>query len=116
MLSISLPRIFEDQCSGYPLRVSKVTLKWTCPVKILTMGQIGSSLMVILVFQWQDLFVNFFKITKRVLSSKVNKQNQAAKKTNKNQNCWRIAQFMMWGCCIYIGHYCFVTNDKFIKK
>ena len=52
MLSISLPRIFEDQGSGYPLRVSKVTLKWTGPVKILTMGQLGSSLLVMLSMPW----------------------------------------------------------------
>ena len=30
----------EDQGSGYPLRVSKVTLKWTGPVKILSKGQL----------------------------------------------------------------------------
>ena len=36
MLSISLHRTFEDQGSGYPLRVPNVTLKWTGPVKILT--------------------------------------------------------------------------------
>ena len=45
MLSISLPRIFEDQGSGYPLRVSKVTLKWTGPVQIFTKGQLGSNLL-----------------------------------------------------------------------
>ena len=45
MLEISLPGIFEDQGSGYPLRVSKVTLKWTDPVKILTKGQLESNLM-----------------------------------------------------------------------
>ena len=44
MLSISLPGIFENQGSGDPLRVSKVTLKWTGPVKILTKGQLGSNL------------------------------------------------------------------------
>ena len=44
MLSISLPRIFEDQGSGYSLRVYKITLKWTGPVKILTKGQLGSNL------------------------------------------------------------------------
>ena len=37
-------RIFEDQGSGYPLRVSKVTLKWTGSVKILTKGQLGGNL------------------------------------------------------------------------
>ena len=47
MLSISLPRIFEDQGSGYLLRVSKVTLKWTGAAIFLTMGQLGSSLMSI---------------------------------------------------------------------
>ena len=36
MLSISLHRTFEDQGSGYPLRVPNVTLKWTSPVKMLT--------------------------------------------------------------------------------
>ena len=45
MLSISLPRTFEDQGSGYPLRVAKVTLKWTGPVKMLTIGHLGSSLL-----------------------------------------------------------------------
>ena len=44
MLEISLPGIFEDQGSGYPLRVSKVTLKWTDPVRILTKGQLESNL------------------------------------------------------------------------
>ena len=43
MLSISLPRIFEGQGSGYPLRVSKVTLKWTGPVKILPKGLLESN-------------------------------------------------------------------------
>ena len=38
------PRIFEDNDSGYPLRVSIVTLKWTGPVKILTKGQLKSNL------------------------------------------------------------------------
>ena len=42
--SMSLPGIFEDQGSVYPLRVSKVTLKWTGPVKILTKGQLESNL------------------------------------------------------------------------
>ena len=45
MLSISLPKIFEDQGSGYPLRVFKIALKWTGPVKMLTKGQLGSNLM-----------------------------------------------------------------------
>ena len=45
MLEISLPGIFEDQGSGYPLMVSKVTLKRTDPVKILTKGQLESNLM-----------------------------------------------------------------------
>ena len=40
----SLPKIFEDQGSGYPLRVSKVTLKWTGPVQIFPKGQLGSKL------------------------------------------------------------------------
>ena len=44
MPSISLPRLFEDQGSGYPLRVYKITLKWTGPVKILTKDQLGSHL------------------------------------------------------------------------
>ena len=48
MLSISLPRIFEGQGSGYPPRVSKVNLKWTGSVKVLTKGQLGSNLMVTL--------------------------------------------------------------------
>ena len=43
-LSLSLPGIFEDQGSGYPLRVCKVTLKWTGPVKILPKGQLESNL------------------------------------------------------------------------
>ena len=43
LLSLSLPSIFEDQGSGYPLKVSKVTL-WTGPVKILTKGPLGSNL------------------------------------------------------------------------
>ena len=37
-------RNFEDQGSGYPLRVSKVTLQWTGPVKILPKGQLESNL------------------------------------------------------------------------
>ena len=45
VLEISLPGIFEDQGSGYPLKVSKVTLKWTGLVKILTKGQQGSNLL-----------------------------------------------------------------------
>ena len=40
--------MFGDQGSGYPLSISKVTLKWTVPVKILTMGQLVSRLMKIL--------------------------------------------------------------------
>ena len=44
MLEISLPGIFVDQGSGYPLRVSKVTLKWTDPVKMLTKAQLESNL------------------------------------------------------------------------
>ena len=43
----SLPGIFEDQGSGYPLRVYKVTLKWTGTVKSLTKGQLESSLVFI---------------------------------------------------------------------
>ena len=35
---------FEDQGSGYSLGVSKVTLRWTGSVKILTKGQLGSNL------------------------------------------------------------------------
>ena len=34
----------QNQGSGYPLKVFKVTLKLTGPVKILTMGHLGSSL------------------------------------------------------------------------
>ena len=48
MLSISLPGIFEGQDSGYLLRVSKVTLKWTGPVKNFTKCQLGSNLMVVI--------------------------------------------------------------------
>ena len=44
MLSISLPRIFEEKGSGYPLRVYKITLKWTGHDKILTKDQLGSNL------------------------------------------------------------------------
>ena len=44
MLEISLPGIFEDQGSGYLLRVSKVTLKWTDPVKILAKVELESNL------------------------------------------------------------------------
>ena len=50
MLEISLPGIFEDQGSGYPLRVSKVTLKWTDPVIILTKDQLKSNLVYTLHF------------------------------------------------------------------
>ena len=53
MLLISLPRIFEDQGSGYPLRVSKVTLKWTGPVQIFTKGQLGSNL--VYTYGWVSL-------------------------------------------------------------
>ena len=49
MLLISLPRIFKDQGSGYLLRVSKGTLKWTGPVKLLSSGQLGTNLKSILV-------------------------------------------------------------------
>ena len=44
MLSISLPGVVEDQGSGNQLRVSKVTLIWNGPFKILTKGQLGSNL------------------------------------------------------------------------
>ena len=44
VLSLSLPRIFQDQGSGYPLLVFKVTLYWTAPVKILPKGQLESNL------------------------------------------------------------------------
>lgn len=49
MFLISPPRIFKDQGSGYLLRVSKGTLKWTGPVKLLSIGQLGSNLKSILV-------------------------------------------------------------------
>ena len=42
--SLSLPGIFEDHDSGYPLRVSKVILKWTGPIKILPKGYLESNL------------------------------------------------------------------------
>ena len=44
VFQIPLSRIFEDQGSEYPPGVSKVTLKWTGPVKFLTKGQLGSNL------------------------------------------------------------------------
>ena len=43
-LSLVSPRFFEDQGSWYPLRVSKVTLYWTGPVKILPKGQLESNI------------------------------------------------------------------------
>ena len=35
----------KDEGSGYALRVSKVILKWTGPVNLLSKGQLGSNLM-----------------------------------------------------------------------
>ena len=45
MLSISLSRTFGDQGPGYPLRVHKIALKLTGPVKILTKGPLRSKLL-----------------------------------------------------------------------
>ena len=45
--------MFEDQGSGYPLRVSKVTLKWTGPVKILPKGELESNLVQI--YRYRDI-------------------------------------------------------------
>ena len=44
VLSLSLYGIYENQGSGYPLKVSKVILKWTGPVKILPKRQLDSNL------------------------------------------------------------------------
>ena len=45
LCSLGSRLVFKDQGSGYPLRVSKVTLKKTGLVKILIKGQLGSNLM-----------------------------------------------------------------------
>ena len=52
-LSLSLlPRIFEAQGFLYTLRVSKVPLEWTGPVKNFTKGHLGSNLIYMLFYSY----------------------------------------------------------------